>query len=346
MSPARIERMLATALLSMLGPGSAPVDEKTVLTALQPAPFGPTREPDVRRNDLRTMLLTGTHFVVDMRDFAAIESVHLGSGEMNGLPRLPAQRVWIEFLDPTGRWPRPGCVTLPAEDGSGNVIDQDAAFWGFAIADTEPDWRVIAVMSLGSKEGHYFIGYDILAEGRIVFHDDVSAEPYDSPGHSLLPACLVELITVEGVRHQSVAIPRGHRRAHERKYTERPAEAYFVDLRTTGDPGKSARTGEREYRYRWFVRGHWRRLGPHRRTWVRPHVKGPAGAPWKGRPTYITSSGGVALQLPTPTVPRDSRRREQVTLQGPLLARAREAIKRSRKRSRKRGSRNAAKARR
>ena len=63
-----------------------------------------------------------------------------------------------------------------------------------------------------------------------------------------------------------------------------------IDLRRlvhrsgSGVPGDGE--GDREYRHRWVVRGHWRQQahGPgrslRRTTWVQPHVKGPEGAPF------------------------------------------------------------------
>lgn len=44
-------------------------------------------------------------------------------------------------------------------------------------------------------------------------------------------------------------------------------------------------TMRREYKYRRMVRGHWRRL-PEKSMWIKAYIKGPAGAPWKGRPVY------------------------------------------------------------
>ena len=59
----------------------------------------------------------------------------------------------------------------------------------------------------------------------------------------------------------------------------------IIDLRRqTTQTGMTA-TGGREYKHRWYVRGHWRQQ-PHgpahalrRPTWIPGHIKGPAGAP-------------------------------------------------------------------
>jgi hypothetical protein len=100
---------------------------------------------------------------------------------------------------------------------------------------------------------------------------------------------LVQLIDVLGARQVELSIPRPHRRAHERRHQHSHPAVYFVDLRQAGDqkPGSG-----REYRHRWLVRGHWRHLADGRRTWVRPYVKGPAGAPWRGRPIYVDRTKG------------------------------------------------------
>ena len=96
---------------------------------------------------------------------------------------------------------------------------------------------------------------------------------------------LVQLIDVLGARQVELQVPRPHRRAHERQFQHDHPKVYFVDLRQAGEKKGSA--GSREYHHRWLVRGHWRQLASGRRTWVRPYVKGPAGAPWQGRPVYI-----------------------------------------------------------
>jgi hypothetical protein len=109
-------------------------------------------------------------------------------------------------------------------------------------------------------------------------------------------ACLlnaVHLVTARRVRHRPWPMPRGQRKDLGRHGMAMPPRLYRVDLSEAGDIRRGA--SDREYHVRWLVRGHWRLAEgggtyvPHKGgdcTWVRPYVKGPPDAPWKGRPVY------------------------------------------------------------
>lgn len=103
------------------------------------------------------------------------------------------------------------------------------------------------------------------------------------------------LIVADRVPRREVVLPRAQRK-HLRRVArlEEQPQIYFVDIAAAGEerePGVS----DREYRHRWLVSGHWR-LNAGGKTfvrhkggvcsWVRPYVKGPPGAPWKGRPVH------------------------------------------------------------
>jgi hypothetical protein len=102
------------------------------------------------------------------------------------------------------------------------------------------------------------------------------------------------VIVADRVPHVPVRLDRAQRRRITRRAPHYGASIYFVDLAASGDvePGAS----DRQYHVRWLVQGHWRR-NPSGTTfvkrkgcvcsWVKPYVKGPAGAPWKGRPIYM-----------------------------------------------------------
>lgn len=59
----------------------------------------------------------------------------------------------------------------------------------------------------------------------------------------------------------------------------------IIDLRRQENQSGATETAVREYKHRWYVRGHWRQqpYGPaqtlRRPTWIPGHIKGPAGAP-------------------------------------------------------------------
>jgi len=73
------------------------------------------------------------------------------------------------------------------------------------------------------------------------------------------------------------------------------ARVYNVSISTASDDAKDE-TGNHLH-VRFMVRGHWRISdAPHAEyveakeytcVWVRSHIKGPPGAPWKGRPIYV-----------------------------------------------------------
>lgn len=106
------------------------------------------------------------------------------------------------------------------------------------------------------------------------------------------------LLTARGVRHTARTFPRAQRREMTRKLRLlQPPRVYFIELDPKGQHPEGG-ASDREYHVRWLVRGHWR-LSAHGDTfvrakggpcvWVRPHIKGPAGAPWKGRPVHVTT---------------------------------------------------------
>ncbi|MFI7510665.1 hypothetical protein ACIBSS_27990 [Micromonospora aurantiaca] len=79
----------------------------------------------------------------------------------------------------------------------------------------------------------------------------------------------------------------------ERRRTERaglpPRDVRVARLRRTlsADRDSEADRGDREWRHRWVVRGHWRKhwypsLNDHRPLWIAPYLKGPADAPLIG----------------------------------------------------------------
>jgi hypothetical protein len=100
-----------------------------------------------------------------------------------------------------------------------------------------------------------------------------------------LPIEFAHLVNARGVSVTHIDVPRQQRRAFTRKGLVHP-QLYFVYI---GDGTAEIERGksDREYHVRWLVRGHWRHFSSGDRTWVRPYIKGPAGAPWKGRPIYV-----------------------------------------------------------
>lgn len=86
---------------------------------------------------------------------------------------------------------------------------------------------------------------------------------------------------------RDVPLTRPARRRLQRAGHE-PADVRLVELRRpAGATPTGDSVGEREYRHRWIVRGHWRQQWypsrqVHRPVWIAPHLKGPDEAPLLG----------------------------------------------------------------
>jgi len=258
-----------------------------------------------------TAARTGAIFVTEAKDGEAL------SGGWEELPPLPFPRCWFEVWDSDEASP---LAIATHTDPSG----QDLALIGYGIVEVEQcaEWHVygVFVLSPGWTDIE-ILSWDLLTgEGldgvrgplglygpdpdpiciRVDKHMSRWVKGLDEEARGrlqlslLTPAGIAQLIDVVGSVHEVVPLPRATRRRFERRYRGAHPAVYFVNLRTAGDPLEIGH-GESHYRHRWLVRGHYRRQnngrfsvpGKGTCTWVRPYVKGPVGAPWKGRPVYV-----------------------------------------------------------
>jgi hypothetical protein len=114
---------------------------------------------------------------------------------------------------------------------------------------------------------------------------------------------LAQIISADRVPHEPVGfVSRQQKRKWKSKHpyviTSDKPRVYYVNLHAAGErKDHEEGDGSRVYHVRWLVRGHWRHYGGGRTkdgkrtfakkaTWVKAYVKGPVGAPWKGRPVY------------------------------------------------------------
>jgi hypothetical protein len=229
------------------------------------------------------------------------------------VPAEPMTAVADELQDHLGYLPRlPFPVTLFElydEDGDHNafnIIEHETGRMSEAVAivvaETEPGsswavWIYLAVYDpdptdseifgqpgeLGAMEGFSIYPYLAAADGN-----GVSVAPGGDIGDKWLigrVAACCQLATARGATQHPVAhVSRQVRRAAERRLGWRIPKMYHLTIGGSAEP--EAREGHRLYTCRWLVRGHWRRLPDGRRTWVRPFIKGPLSAPFKGRPDY------------------------------------------------------------
>lgn len=243
-------------------------------------------------------------------------NVILSAGDypMPELPPLPFPRVAIEAEEDTG-W----IVDSQLRGGSERYI-----IWAMFISERKQAemWDVIMYWgSYNSDQGYDdqsgivpYIPYTIHAhDGKMDIVSpfshlglDLSTKDFHNVGVkrtlTTFALELVQIISADKVPHVPVGfVSRQQRRQWKAKHpyiitTDKP-RVYFVNLAHAGEQSHEEGDGSRVYHCRWLVRGHWRhyqggktkdgkRTFSKRSTWVKAHVKGPVGAPWKGRPIY------------------------------------------------------------
>jgi hypothetical protein len=241
-----------------------------------------TRDPIITQamttKDIGSSVLTFTLaamdaplFVLDSEEAgAAIASA--GVAPDFGLPPLPYKRVVLEG--------QPSGLRLRNEKGAGLPVIAVVV----AEVATGEQWEVWAL----SKRGvDLFAGrWKLNASGAIELGDERFGKDTD---FYRLPVEAIHLINAKGVTTEERLAPRAERRRFVRGIKAKRVPTYpTVFVVTIGgekpEPGESENV-DRVYTCRWLVRGHWRQLKS-KRTWVRSHIKGPAGAPWRGYATY------------------------------------------------------------
>lgn len=319
MSRPRFDELNVTRWLSLYGE-MLPHDEERVRLAIefyysatQPEPTDFSAGPltnllvdpriDFYRNVRFTDLLrTSGVFVIDPYDVIRPTADELA--QPRPLPPMPFKRMFFEFWD--SRADR--SVPLSKFMDLDNTL---AYLYGVGIVEVKQsvEWRVYMLMPSTFAEFDYAIReytlvYDEETEttrfGTNIYEfeqsglDEEQITIWKLLAHET-PRLLVETSSILGAKHDAVAVPRQHRRRVERSQRFAFPSVYHVDLRGAGEsdsePGDHAK---REYGVRWIVRGHYRREdngqydvpGKGSCTWVRAHVKGPPGMPWKGRPIY------------------------------------------------------------
>jgi hypothetical protein len=313
-----VEDLVVTQMLRYYGNQRVPVDEGVVQTALTPMHVGPLDTPEEQDGFLNAILRTGTVFVLNPEDVPALNANLMDTAwdPWDGLPPLPFPRLWIECGHPHTSDPTSFPGTEPGDEWS--ETGSWTGLYGIGIVGDENGW-VAAELYEGSRVFDNVMRYpwDADAGASVEIHrifPDASShypipelelrdEQLETTGRDPVVDAMaawrailvVQMIDILGARHVPVDIPRPHRRAHERRFGVAHPFVYFIDLRQAGDskPG----SGDRQYHHRWMVRGHWRHYDG-RRTWVRPYVKGPAGAPWRGRPVYLDRKREKASDSP------------------------------------------------
>jgi hypothetical protein len=243
----------------------------------------------------REFLQTATIFALDIRDTRAAFDSEPPAGL--GLPRLPSRRAWVEWHEFEVVHAR-GPIPLLQDRETRGEHDVTYDLLGIGIAEIEPgvcwdvywpcqeiEW-VLNEPAVAINVRRWRVTADALADVH-------SSGPAEAKKLIDLAMTAADVITARNVPHERLQLPRQQRKQFRREQRggdhQGGPEVYYVNLRRAGE-GQGDRSEGPRYRrrVRWFVRGHWRTYRSGLVTWVRPHVRGPVGAPWKGRPLYHT----------------------------------------------------------
>lgn len=133
-------------------------------------------------------------------------------------------------------------------------------------------------------DGHQAVACHPAASGLAVQRFDTGEDWRARRGDMFRALCF--LLRQRVADTETVMPDRATRRRAQREGKE-PPPVRVISIRGV-EHGGTAGDGQREYRHRWMVRGHWRMqpCGPgralRRPTWVVPHIAGPDGAPLLG----------------------------------------------------------------
>lgn len=232
-------------------------------------------------------LETAAYYLLDPAD--SHDALASEPPDQETFPPLPFPRIWLEMthLSPYMRY--------RDNRESRDSRWRDLEILGIAIAEIEQGtvWDVYVAFMFDTQAEFFFLAQRISPLQVIAADSDLGS--VTEPAFEKIRALAVggvHVITARNVPVESVTLPRHQRKRLPAVFQGRQPSLYYVNLSRSGE--HEAGDGSREYRVRWLVRGHWRHtLGgktfctccqPRQiASWVAPYVKGPVGAPWKGR---------------------------------------------------------------
>lgn len=253
--------------------GKLSAAERQVVRALHPAEMrplihGPSRT--MAPAEVATVLTSGISITVPLEPMLAVRDASVIPPY---LPRLPYPVTIFELYD---------------GDGDHNYFTSLDTWQvvACALAETEPGrewlaWPLVQMMEAG-RTTFGATSTTMRADGERAWLENDSGSGDRSWMMRDLWAC-AQLATARGAVTTQMG-DRRTRRRWARGLGWKPPTIYHLDI--GGSHEATAEEGGRVYTCRWLVRGHWRHAGPEGRTWIRPYIKGPVGAPFKGRPTY------------------------------------------------------------
>lgn len=291
------DRILAGLLLLEHARDIVPYDERTVSKSLDPL-----HRPDF--NDYRAvysravaLLRTAAYYILDARD--TYDALASEPPVQETFPPLPFQRVWIEAhlpgqtkATPYLRFSHPDGADHLEVLGVGIVEVERSRTWDLYIA-FRPDREV--------GQDSFFFAARITPEAPVLINSEGEVATRCFEVIRALAVGGAHLITAKNVPHADFPLPRAQRKRLRDVIPAMP-KLYYVDLSASGE--RDFRETGRTYHVRWLVRGHWRHMdggqtlctccAPARvATWIEPYIKGPVGAPWKGRPVHRVGHQGA-----------------------------------------------------
>lgn len=214
------------------------------------------------------------------------------------MPPLPFPRMVIE-AEKDGK-PVPFHMMAKANEDTGVVI----CIQCLVISEIERGsrWDVVIVVEIDGKQDYFPLGLgatdahlltSMIEHYNIKDNEDLSFLQYSVWMMKQMIIHMVNMATVRNAPREHVQLPRQQRRGFKRKHGVEHPQVYRIRLNRAGDPINDGVSGW-HYRVRFLVCGHWRHYQDGRKAWVQPYIKGPMGAPWKGRPVHETEPTEVS----------------------------------------------------
>lgn len=225
-----------------------------------------------------------------------LEAVQSGDNQtLPPLPPLPFRKIAVQASDNGPLFAVEGHA-LAAMDGKRYATEAATTIVAQAIFEIERGtrWRVIQAGIVQNEKIFALAAHDITPEtirplaypSRGAYDPIKFADVGYVPDSCRLAVEAAHLITSRGVSLVEVDAADRHERKRLARRNSRPPRLYWVDI-NAGQVTRIDGPAAREYHCRWLVRGHWRHFASGDRTWVKSYIKGPAGAPWRGRPVYM-----------------------------------------------------------
>lgn len=296
------DSLLVSQVLRQYGDQHLRVDERTVQAAMRPAwrvDHGDFASVD---QGFLALLRTGSVFVLDLDHVEQV--MQSQPPELPELPPLPFPRVIVEaqregVRAPIMRFERQAVLHLDQPDEPDRSSWVELALAGVIEQEQGHSWDVYIPFQTARRPDDFTVASFTLTPAGVADNsmlDDARKSGIEAGVMATMQEVArialncAHLIVARGVPHEPINFPRPTRRRFQKRYRQEMPRAYFVNLHGAGGEEREPGRSDREYHVRWMVRGHWRHFQDGRRTWIAPYVKGPPGAPWRGRPIHVDRS--------------------------------------------------------